>query len=155
MKVRRITDTEVSRRLKQPYNPPANTDYDDETACEAFSTEYFAVQKKVDDCLSRFGKRDDFGYADYCLCTDWSFSRGISITVTKSGFVTESLLATLAQLLCELNQDYELYITHFSTDAMVDEPRWDTFVNRNECSVFADSLRYFPGLEAVAEQPQK
>lgn len=129
MKATQISDEQVTAHLNRPFNPPPKTD-------ESFGAEWWSVLERVDDTVARFGKRDDAGYADYCLGTDWTFSRAIAVTVTAKSFLTVAVLEELQQLLRQSPVEYEIYLTHF----MENEGKWDVFLSRDECLIFGEPL---------------
>lgn len=129
-----ITNEDVRARLRKPYNPPLIDSEDDE---KVFRDELHAVKNIISTVVSKRGTEDALGDADYCLSSDWTFSRAIAITVTSSNFLTLNLIEDIQAALKAAACDYEVYLSHF----MRGVPKWDIFVNRSDCLVFGDPLQ--------------
>ena len=128
-----IANDDVRTRLRQPYNPPRIGSEADE---RTFRAELFGVRGILNNVLSKHGKEDAFGDADYCLSSDWTFSRAIAVTVTSATFLTIGLIEDIQAALKTIGGDYEVYLSHF----MRGVPKWDVFVNARDCLVFGEPI---------------
>lgn len=116
----------------KPSNPPVLTD---ESTIEHFTDEYALAHDAVMAVLSKLGKHDWCGEADFTMNDDVPLAREIGVSLTSKTLWSPGFLAAIQQALASASPGYRAYVDH----DLLDDPDFYFLVFSDRVVAWSDA----------------